>query len=141
MKREDLTQLHMAKPSFDEWSVLVVDDQRDNLHVIEAALRFHGATVACACNGVEGLEVLKFFKPTLILLDLSMPIMDGWEMFEIVKSRPDLQDIPIIALTAHVMADDKERVLAAGFTGYIAKPFSVATVATEIQSIVQSAYV
>ena len=119
------------------WKVLVVDDQPDNLSVAEAALQFHGAEVCIARNGIEGLIALEQFAATLILLDLSMPEMNGWEMLEQLRQNKAFASIPVIALTAHAMETDEERVMEAGFDGYIAKPFSVMTIVSEIQAILQ----
>lgn len=137
--RESREMRRVASEQLEDWEVLVIDDQLDNLLVAEAALKFHGATTYRARNGLEGLKVLETLRPTLILLDLSMPEMSGWEMFEKIKVKPELRDIPVIALTAHVMAGDQERVMAAGFTGYIPKPFSVSTLIGQIQRILETA--
>ncbi|MBK8026221.1 MAG: response regulator [Chloroflexi bacterium] len=114
------------------WVVLAVDDEADNLTLVTKVLTFKGAQVHTASNGKEGLEMLKSLQPSLILLDLSMPVMDGWEMFELLRANPTLQRVPIIALTAHAMIGDKERILGTGFDGYISKPFRLNTFLTEI---------
>jgi two-component system cell cycle response regulator DivK len=132
-------QRRVTRQDISTWKVLIVDDKLDNLALAEAAVRFHGAQIRTAHNGKQGLEVLKNFLPTLILLDLSMPEMDGWEMFDILKNKPETATIPVIALTAHAMAGDKERVLETGFTGYIPKPFSVATFVADIEAILTNA--
>jgi two-component system cell cycle response regulator DivK len=118
-----------------DWIVLVVDDQPDNLMIAKAALEFQGATVIVAGNGEEGMLLLQAQQPTTILLDLSMPKMDGWEMLRRIRSRPETAKTPVIALTAHAMTGDRERVMAAGFNGYIAKPFDVMTLPIQIQQI------
>lgn len=123
--------------NLQEWRVLIVDDQKDNLAVAEMVFNFHKAEVRVAHNGIEGLEVLKEFKPTLILMDLSMPEMTGWDMFKEVRGNEETSHIPVIALTAHAMSGDEEKVMAAGFDGYIAKPFSVATIIFQIQTILK----
>lgn len=107
------------------WQILLVEDEPDNLEVIAETLHYYGIAVKTAQNGFEGLEVLRDFIPTLILLDLSMPKMDGWEMQKRVKSDPKTQNIPVIALTAHAMSGDKEQALAVGFDGYLTKPISI----------------
>ena len=117
------------------WKVLVVDDQPDNIKVVQLALHFHGADVRTAQNGVQGLKILETFMPTLIILDLSMPEMNGWEMLAQLKTDSKFDKIPVIALTAHAMEGDRESVLKAGFTGYIPKPFSVITIISDIKSI------
>jgi CheY-like chemotaxis protein len=119
------------------WNVLVVDDDPDNCAIIEDVLEFYGMTVKVARNGEEGLEVLQHFTPTLILLDLSMPKMDGWEMFKRVKSVQTLQTVPIVALTAHAMPEDRKRVFAAGFDGYLTKPLAVTTLIEDLRATVE----
>jgi CheY-like chemotaxis protein len=116
-----------------DWTALIVDDEPDNVGVARKVLNYGGATVYVARNGIEGLAVLEDVRPTFVLLDLSMPEMDGWEMFRIMKSDNTLASIPVIALTAHAMAGDKEKVIETGFNGYIAKPFRINSFVAEIQ--------
>lgn len=120
-----------------DWTVLIVDDEPDNLGVARKVLTFGGAQVHVARNGVEGLAVLDDVRPTFILLDLSMPEMDGWEMLKIVRGNDQMANIPIIALTAHAMSGDKERVLESGFNGYIAKPFRINSFIADIQKCLE----
>lgn len=110
-----------------QWVVLIVDDEPDNLKVANTILSFKGATVHIAENGVQGLEVMQQVDPLFILLDISMPQMNGWDMIKAIRDMPDYAEIPVIALTAHAMAGDKERAMAEGFDGYITKPFRMAT--------------
>jgi two-component system, cell cycle response regulator DivK len=133
----DRNKRRVDPENLSEWRVLIVDDQKDNLAVAEMVFNFHKAEVRVAHNGVEGLEILKEFLPTLILMDLSMPEMTGWDMFKQVRANEATAHIPVIALTAHAMSGDEEKVMAAGFDGYIAKPFSVATIVYQIQSILK----
>jgi CheY-like chemotaxis protein len=114
------------------WTVLIVEDDPDNLGVPQAVLTFYGAQVVTAQDGLEGLQVLDRVRPTFILLDLSMPNMDGWEMLKRVRANPDISSIPVIALTAHAMEQDVQRAKAAGFDGYITKPFWLDTFWDEI---------
>lgn len=124
--------LNLATTEMSEWVVLIVDDEPDNLAVAKKVLSFSGAEVHTAANGRDGLAQLANLEPTFILLDLSMPEMDGWEMFKQVRSSARTEHIPIIALTAHAMSGDRERVLEAGFDGYIAKPFRLSTFMAEV---------
>lgn len=119
------------------WTVLIVDDEPDNLMIPQEVLTFFGATVHTAENGVRGLELLDTIKPTFILLDLSMPYMDGWEMIKRIRANPATVGLPAIALTAHAMRGDKERVLEAGFNGYISKPFGFDALMAEIKRCVE----
>ena|SRR5579864_5128601 len=120
------------------WSVLVVDDEPDNLEVVAEVLMYRGLTVQTASNGIEGLQRLESFTPTLILLDLSMPGMNGWEMRMRVKSNPIAQHIPIVALTAHAMVNDKQRALEVGFDGYITKPINILTLLQDVRAAVDN---
>lgn len=114
------------------WSVLVVDDEPDNLDLVEETLEYYGVTVKAALTGQQGLNLLHDYAPNLILLDLSMPEMDGWEFHRQVRSKDAFSKVPVIAMTAHAMVGDKERALQAGFDGYITKPISVPSLITDI---------
>jgi CheY-like chemotaxis protein len=114
------------------WSFLVVDDEPDNVEIVADTLTYHGLEVRTASNGVEGMALLDSFTPSLILLDLSMPEMDGWAMRQKVKDNPATAAIPIVALSAHAMAGDKERILAAGFDGYLSKPVNLLSLLEDI---------
>ena len=115
------------------WTVVIVEDDPDNLAVPLKILTHHGATVHTATDGLEGLRLLDEVTPTLILMDLSMPNMDGWDMLKKVRDNPAIAHIPVIAVTAHAMQGDEERALAAGFDGYISKPYRLATFLYEVQ--------
>jgi CheY-like chemotaxis protein len=121
------------------WVVLIVDDEPHNVGVAQKVLDYNGATVYTAKDGVEGLQLLSGIKPTFILLDLSMPNMDGFEMYQQVRAHSDYQHIPVIALTAHAMQKDRERVMDAGFNGYISKPFRIESFLQEINNCLASA--
>ncbi len=116
-----------------QWKVLIVEDDRDNLSVATQLLEFYGAEVRSAENGQQGLELLAEYRPTLVLLDLSMPSMDGWQMLKRLRADPAMAHLPVIAVTAHAMDGDKQRVLEAGFNGYISKPFRITTFMEEIK--------
>ena len=120
-----------------QWTVLIVDDEPDNRTIAQTVLSFSGAKVFTAVHGADGLKLLEDMLPSFILLDLSMPVMDGWEMLKQLRANPKTQPIPVIALTAHAMAGDRERALEAGFDGYIAKPFRLGTFMSELNSCFQ----
>lgn len=124
----------MISQDINDWTVLIVDDEPDNLGVARKVLQFGGAEVHIARNGIEGLSVLNEVTPTFILLDLSMPEMDGWEMLNKARMNAKLANVPIIALTAHAMAGDREKVMDAGFDGYIAKPFRINSLLEDIKN-------
>jgi CheY-like chemotaxis protein len=108
------------------WKVLIVDDNADNLAIAEQLLSFHGAEVRTAQSGTEGLQVLEDLDPTFILLDLTMPELDGWEMLKRIRARPQTFSTPVIALTGHAMQEELMEIKAAGFNGYITKPYLMA---------------
>ncbi len=116
------------------WRVLFVDDEADNLEVMIDAFRFHGVEVNRAENGVQALEVLKTYPANLVITDLSMPVMDGWQLRMKIKGDAKLQNIPVMALSAHAMKGDKERVLDAGFDGYLPKPISLMSLIDDIKA-------
>lgn len=119
-------------------SVLVVDDEPDNLEVLKTTLAvIHNAVVYVANSADAALAQLATFEPTLIVSDLSMPQMDGYELLARLRQRPGTANLPIIALTAHAMKGDRERILAAGFDGYISKPFEVATIGGKLEDILK----
>jgi two-component system, cell cycle response regulator DivK len=101
--------------------VLVVEDVDFNRELIVQLLedKYH---VIEAVNGQEGVELAERERPELILMDLSLPVMDGWEATRRLKASDDLRSIPVIALTAHAMKGDKEKALAAGCDDYLVKP-------------------
>jgi CheY-like chemotaxis protein len=117
------------------WDVLIVDDEPDSAGVVEHIFHFHDSMVRVAYSGSICLELLDERKPTLVFLDIQMPRMSGWEVLKQIRERELLKDLPVIALTAHVMDGDRERILAAGFDGYIAKPLSPLRFVKEVQLI------
>jgi two-component system cell cycle response regulator DivK len=118
----------------DELSVLIVDDEPDNLEVIAESLRFFGMTVEVATNGVDALESLKRRCPSLIMLDLSMPKMDGWQTLKHIRANPSTSATPVVALSAHAMPVDRQRALEVGFDGYMAKPVNIPTLMRDIRN-------
>ena len=110
------------KSIFQEIQVVIVDDDENSLEISQILLEEAGASVLTAMNGKEGLELIERVVPALIICDISMPIMDGWEVVRQIRTNHKLKNIPVIALTAHAMTGDREKTLAAGFHNYISKP-------------------
>jgi len=104
------------------WDVLVVDDEPDSLLVARSLLQMCGANVQTASNGKEGFEVAQKLRPQFIISDLSMPVMSGWQMLHMLKNNLATREIPVIALTAHAMAGDRQRAIEVGFHNYLVKP-------------------
>jgi two-component system cell cycle response regulator DivK len=96
-----------------------------------------GYQVEEAENAIDGIQLAQQIRPDLILMDISMPEMDGLTATEKIRNLPEIQDIPIIALTANALSGDKERTLQAGCDGYIGKPIDVDTFADEINAFLR----
>jgi CheY-like chemotaxis protein len=106
--------------------VLLVEDNADNRRLIRRLAEDYDATVLEADNGAEGLRLALSELPDLILMDLSLPVMDGWEATRRIKAEDTTRHIPVIALTAHAMDGDRAQALAAGCDDYITKPIELA---------------
>jgi len=106
------------------YSILVVDDDAANLKLARALLDAEGFEVLTATDAISALEVLKTREPALILMDIQLPGMDGWELTRRLKNNAATSHIPIIALTAYGHASDTARAREMGFTEYVAKPVS-----------------
>jgi CheY-like chemotaxis protein len=115
---------HMSsgKKRLDGRHILVVDDDPRNLFVITAALEQQGAKVDNALNGRKALEFLAATRPNLVVMDIMMPEMDGYATIEVMRSDPRLATIPVMALTAKALPNDREKALAAGADDYLVKP-------------------
>ncbi len=103
-------------------TVLLVEDNEDNLVIYSTILRYSGYTVIEARDGQAGIDAAHREHPALILMDVSIPLVDGWEATRRLKADPDTASIPIIALTAHALASDQQKAVDAGCDGYIPKP-------------------
>jgi CheY-like chemotaxis protein len=112
--------------------VLVIEDNEQNLYLTTFILEKHGYEVIQARDGREGIDQAGRVKPALILLDIQLPVMDGYAVAKELRSNPDMVDIPIVAVTSYAMAGDRERTLEAGCTGYIEKPINPDTFMAEI---------
>jgi two-component system, cell cycle response regulator DivK len=110
--------------------VLVVEDNRDNMRLIVDVLESLDYDVIQAEDGERGVSLTDSERPDLILMDLSLPKMDGWAATRAIKANDELKQIPVIALTAHAMVGDRERALEAGCDDYLTKPIDLQILAT-----------
>ena len=115
--------------------ILLVEDNEMNRDMLSRRLSRRGFEVLVAENGQSGVMMTASEKPDLVLMDMSLPVMDGWEAARRLKSDPDTSDIPIIALTAHAMASDRERALQAGCDDYDSKPVDMTRLIDKIQHL------
>jgi CheY-like chemotaxis protein len=102
--------------------ILLVEDQEMNRDMLSRRLKKRGYEVAIAVDGAEGLEKARADTPDLILMDMSLPVIDGWEATRQLKADESTRSIPVVALTAHAMSTDRERALEAGCDAYETKP-------------------
>lgn len=102
--------------------ILLIEDDEMSQDMLSRRLDRRGYQVVCAANGEQGVALAQSERPDLILMDLSLPVLDGWEATRRLKADPATQAIPVIALTAHAMVDDQAKALAAGCDDYDVKP-------------------
>jgi two-component system, cell cycle response regulator DivK len=117
--------------------ILVVEDDEMNRDSLTRLLRRRGYEMLTACDGVEGVMVGQSEMPDLILMDMSLPVLDGWEATRRLKAAPETQAIPIIALTAHAMAADRDKALAAGCDDYDSKPIDLKRLLPKIEALLR----
>ena len=103
-------------------TILLVEDNELNRDMLSRRLERLGYDITLANDGKEGVDVARKTAPDLILMDINMPVMDGWEAVKVLKSDPDTQDLPVIALTAHAMSSDRDKAEKSGFNDYATKP-------------------
>jgi two-component system cell cycle response regulator DivK len=117
--------------------ILIAEDDMDLRNIIHDLLESSGFQTVQAANGQEALTLAAREKPDLLVLDLAMPELDGWQVAKILRQAPSTRDLPIIALTAHAMAGDCEKALQAGCDSYLAKPFVLADLVAEIHRLTE----
>ncbi len=115
--------------------VLLVEDNEMNRDMLGRRLQRRGYEVIIAVDGAEGVAMAQRDRPDLILMDMSLPVMDGWEATRRLKAAPETQAIPIIALTAHAMADDREKAMEAGADDYDTKPIELDRLLRKIETL------
>lgn len=117
--------------------ILIVEDNPQNRLLLKDVLEFHGYEIMEAEDGQAGIEMAKKYKPDLILMDLQMPVMDGFTAGKIIRGDPDTKNIKMIAVTSFAMLGDKERIMEAGFDHYIAKPINTRELPDLIKEILK----
>lgn len=115
--------------------ILLVEDNEMNRDMLSRRLVRRGYEVVVAEDGAAGVEMAQSIAPDLILMDMSLPVMDGWEATRQLKAAVATQGIPVIALTAHAMAGDEEKALAAGCDGYETKPVDLGRLLARMESL------
>jgi len=114
--------------------ILIVEDNEDSRELVVKVLKNKGYQLIEAADGEVAIEKAIAEKPDLILMDISIPKMNGYEVTKKLKSLEEFREIPIVALTAHAMKGDREKVIVAGFEGYISKPINVRELPEQVRS-------
>ncbi|MEE9607128.1 MAG: response regulator [Myxococcota bacterium] len=115
--------------------ILLVEDQEMNRDMLARRLTKRGYDVEIAVDGAEGLEKAKAVSPDLILMDMSLPVIDGWEATRRLKADDATKSVPVVALTAHAMSTDREKALAAGCDAYETKPVELPRLLETMQKL------
>jgi CheY-like chemotaxis protein len=115
--------------------ILYVEDNDDNIYMLKNRLTRAGFTVVIATDGAQGVAMATSEQPDLVLMDLSLPVLDGWEAARRIKAAPETSRIPIIALTAHAMSGDAEKALAAGCDDFDTKPVELPRLLGKIRAL------
>ena len=118
-------------------TILIVEDNEMNRDMLSRRLERKGYEVLLAVDGEQGIAVARASAPDLILMDMSLPVVDGWEATRRMKSDESLEAIPIIALTAHAMANDRDKALEAGCNDYDTKPIDLPRLLAKIEALLQ----
>ena len=117
--------------------ILLVEDTHDNREVAEIILRDAGHTVLSVADGASGMAAAASVRPDLILMDLALPRVDGWEATRRLKANPKTRDIPVVAFTAHVLQEDAERAREAGCAAVVPKPFEIDALLGQINRLLR----
>lgn len=113
--------------------ILIVEDNEMNRDMLSRRLERRGFAIVMAVDGQQGVDMTRSDKPDLVLMDMSLPVMDGWTATRTIKDDPKLAKIPVIALTAHAMEGDREKAIAAGCDDYDTKPIELPRLLEKIQ--------
>ena len=119
--------------------ILLVEDNEDNRDMLSRRLARRGYEVIIAEDGARGVAIAMSDKPDLILMDMSLPVIDGWEATRQIKATPEISRIPIIALTAHAMAGDRDKALASGCDDYDTKPIELQRLLRKMETLLTAA--
>jgi two-component system, cell cycle response regulator DivK len=117
--------------------ILLVEDNEMNQDMLARRLSRKGYEVVIAVDGGQGVAMARSEAPTLILMDMSLPVLDGWEATRQIKAAPETQAIPIIALTAHAMSGDREKAIEAGCDDYDTKPIELTRLLAKIEALLE----
>jgi CheY-like chemotaxis protein len=118
-------------------TILIVEDNEMNRDMLSRRLRTRGYEVLLAVDGADGIDVARASAPDLVLMDMSLPVVDGWEATRRMKADAMLKSIPVIALTAHAMSNDREKALEAGCDDYDTKPIELPRLLAKMETLLR----
>jgi CheY-like chemotaxis protein len=122
--------------SINEWNVLVVEDERDSMELVQEVLGHYGIQSTGAESAETALDILQSMVPTLIIIDLNLPRLDGWGLLKRIQQNHVLLKVPCVAITAYHTAELAEKALTAGFNAYFPKPLDATSFVRELEGIV-----
>lgn len=115
--------------------ILVAEDNAVNRELLRELLEARGYTVSEACDGQEALQMIEEAPPELLLLDIGMPVLDGFAVIRRIRENPRLASLPVVAVTAYAMRGDQEKILNSGFDGYLSKPLNASSLSQELDRL------
>jgi CheY-like chemotaxis protein len=115
--------------------ILIAEDNAVNRELLRELLELRGYAVVEACDGQEALQMIEQAQPELLLLDIGMPVMDGFAVIQKIRENPRLAKLPVVAVTAYAMRGDQERILSSGFDGYLSKPVNPSSLTQELDRV------
>jgi CheY-like chemotaxis protein len=120
-----------------DWEILVVEDEADSMELVRELLEYHGILSVGATTGEEAIQLLQKMNPTLIIIDLALPGIDGWGLLNHIQKNPRLAPVPCVAVTAYHNPTLANEAIAAGFDAYFAKPIDATSFVRELQGIIE----
>jgi CheY-like chemotaxis protein len=120
--------------------ILLVEDNDDNASIYQMALEHAGYRVTRAADGEQALRLVRLIRPDLIIMDISLPKLDGWQVTAAIKKDPALRPVPIVAVTAHAFDTDRQKARLLQFDGYLAKPVEPRRVLSEVEQLIGVAH-
>ena len=115
--------------------ILVAEDNAVNRELLREFLEIRGYTVEEACDGQEALRMIEHTHPDILLLDIGMPVLDGFGVIRKIRENPRLATLPVLAVTAYAMQGDQEKIMKSGFNGYLSKPVNARSLAEELERL------
>lgn len=115
--------------------ILIAEDNATNRELFRELLEARGYTVVEACDGPEALRMIDQAQPDILLLDIGMPVLDGFAVVRAIRENPRVAALPVLAVTAYAMQGDRERILSSGFDGYLSKPINAKSLAEELERL------